>query len=77
MRNCTRWMLLSTLTVSIAAAASAQRPSTPVGAAPTAAGPARMFGGPPVTAARSTLPLAPRRVTLPAASLTVYQFEVR
>jgi alpha-N-arabinofuranosidase len=48
-----------------------------VAAAPTAAGPVRMFGGPPVTAAGSTLPQAPRRVTLPPASITVYQFEVR
>jgi len=45
--------------------------------APAAAGPARMFGGPPATAARSTLPQAPRRVTLPAASMTVYQFAVK
>ncbi len=45
--------------------------------APAAAGPARMFGGPPATAARSTLPQAPRRVTLPAASITVYPFEVK
>jgi alpha-L-arabinofuranosidase len=45
--------------------------------APAPAGPARMFGGPPATATRSTLPLAPRRVTLPAASMTVYQFEVK
>ncbi len=45
--------------------------------APAAAGPARMFGGPPVTPSQSTLPQAPRRVTLPAASMTVYAFEVK
>jgi alpha-L-arabinofuranosidase len=43
---------------------------------PAASGPVR-FGGPPATAAQSTLPQAPRRVTVPAASITVYQFEVR
>jgi alpha-L-arabinofuranosidase len=45
--------------------------------APVAAGPARMFGGPPVAPSQSTLSQAPRRVTLPAASLTVYAFDVK
>jgi hypothetical protein len=35
------------------------------------------FGGPPVTVAQSTLPEAPRRITLPAASITVYEFGVK
>ncbi len=50
----------------------------PAGAAPApaAAGPAR-FGGPPAAPIVTTLPQAPRRVTLPAASITVYQFDVR
>jgi hypothetical protein len=35
------------------------------------------FGGPPATMAESSLPKLPRRITLPAASLTVYEFDVR
>jgi alpha-L-arabinofuranosidase len=50
----------------------------PPGAAPAppAQGMGR-FGGPPATAARSTLPGAPRRITVPPTSITVYRFEVR
>jgi pyruvate/2-oxoglutarate/acetoin dehydrogenase E1 component len=33
--------------------------------------------GPPATMAESSLPQAPRRVTLPPASISVYEFEVR
>jgi alpha-N-arabinofuranosidase len=50
--------------------------TAPAGAAP--AGPGwGPFGGPPATMAESSLPEAPRRVTLPPASLTVYEFDVR
>ena len=35
------------------------------------------FGGPPATVAESTLPQAPRRITVPPTSMTVYEFEVR
>jgi alpha-L-arabinofuranosidase len=35
------------------------------------------FGGPPVTVAQSSLPNAPRRITVPPTSLTVYEFEVK
>lgn len=50
----------------------------PPGPAPAPAAPGMgRFAGPPVTAAESTLPQAPRTVTLPAASITVYQFEVK
>jgi alpha-N-arabinofuranosidase len=34
------------------------------------------FSGPPATLAESTLAVAPRRITLPPTSLTVYEFEV-
>ena len=44
--------------------------------APPAPGMGR-FVGPPATVATSTLPQAPGRVTVPPASMTVYQFEVR
>ena len=45
------------------------------GAAPAARwGP---FSGPPATLAETSLPEAPRRITLPQASLTVYAFDVR
>jgi alpha-L-arabinofuranosidase len=52
--------------------------TVPAGAAPapTAPGMGR-FGGPPATVAQSTLPQAPRRITLPPTSITVYEFEVR
>jgi alpha-N-arabinofuranosidase len=50
----------------------------PQGAPPAPAGPGMgRFGGPPVTVAQSTLPEAPRRITLPAASITVYEFGVK
>jgi len=52
--------------------------TAPAGAAPAPAAPGMgRFGGPPATAARSTLPQAPGRVALPPASITVYAFEVR
>ena len=44
--------------------------------APPAPGMGR-FGGPPATVARSTLPQAPNRVTLPPTSMTVYTFAVK
>jgi alpha-N-arabinofuranosidase len=44
--------------------------------APPAPGMGR-FGGPPATVARSTLPQAPNRVTLPPTSMTVYAFAVK
>jgi hypothetical protein len=50
--------------------------TAPAGATP--AGPGwGPFGGPPATMAESSLPEAPRHVTLPPASLTVYEFDVR
>jgi alpha-L-arabinofuranosidase len=52
--------------------------TAPAGAAlvPAAPGMGR-FGGPPATVAESTLPQAPRRITVPPTSITVYAFEVR
>jgi hypothetical protein len=50
--------------------------TAPPGAAPAPAGPGSAFSGPPATMAASTLPEAPRRITLPPASLTVYEFDV-
>jgi alpha-N-arabinofuranosidase len=47
------------------------------GAAPAPAGPGAMFGGPPATIAERSLPEAPRRIALPPASLTLYEFAVR
>ena len=44
--------------------------------APPAPGMGR-FVGPPATVATTTLPQAPDRITVPPASMTVYQFEVR
>ena len=44
--------------------------------APPAPGMGR-FVGPPATVATTTLPQAPGRITVPPASMTVYQFEVR
>jgi alpha-N-arabinofuranosidase len=44
--------------------------------APPAPGMGR-FVGPPASVATSTLPQAPGRITVPPASMTVYQFEVR
>jgi hypothetical protein len=48
-------------------------------AASAPAGPPGMgrFGGPPATVAESTLTEAPRVVSVPAASMTVYEFQVR
>ena len=51
--------------------------TAPAGAAPAPAGSWGAFSGPPATMAQSTLPEAPRRITVPPASLTVYAFEVR
>ena len=52
--------------------------TAPAGAAPAPAAPGMgRFGGPPATVAQSTLPQAPRRITVPPASITVYEFEVR
>jgi alpha-N-arabinofuranosidase len=52
--------------------------TAPAGAAAPAPGPGRGFGfGPPATMAESSLPQAPRRVTLPPSSISVYEFEVR
>jgi alpha-N-arabinofuranosidase len=58
--------------------AKVQQLTAPAGAAPVAAapGPGR-FGGPPATMTESSLSQAPRSVTLPPASITVYEFEVR
>jgi hypothetical protein len=35
------------------------------------------FGGPPVTVSQSTLAEAPRKITVPPTSITVYEFAVR
>ena len=43
--------------------------------APPAPGMGR-FGGPPATVTQSTLPHAPRRITVPPTSITVYEFAV-
>jgi alpha-L-arabinofuranosidase len=52
--------------------------TAPAGAAPAPAAPGMgRFGGPPATVAESTLPEVPRMITVPPASLTVYEFEVR
>ena len=52
--------------------------TAPAGAPPVAPAPGMgRFGGPPATVAHSTLPQAPGRVTVPPASMTLYQFEVR
>jgi hypothetical protein len=63
----------------VAAAGTARvfRVTAPPGAAPAPAGPGAPFVGPPATVAEASEPEPPRRVTLPAASLTVYAFEVR
>jgi alpha-N-arabinofuranosidase len=54
------------------------RLTAPAGAPPAPAGPGGgAFSGPPATMAESSLPQAPRRITLPPASMTVYEFEVR
>jgi alpha-N-arabinofuranosidase len=52
--------------------------TAPAGTAPAPPAPGMgRFGGPPATVAKSTLPEAPRRITVPPTSVTVYQFEVR
>ncbi len=52
--------------------------TAPAGAAPAPAGPGPgRFGGPPATMAESSLPQAPRRITVPPASISVYEFEVQ
>jgi len=52
--------------------------TAPAGAAPPQTGPGRgPFSGPPATMAESSLPQPPRRVTVPASSITVYEFEVK
>jgi alpha-L-arabinofuranosidase len=47
------------------------QPATPAGLGPG------IFGGPPAKAAESSLPKAPARVTLPPASISVYEFAVK
>jgi alpha-N-arabinofuranosidase len=57
--------------------ASVSQLTAPPGPAPAPAPPGMgRFGGPPVTVAQSILPQAPRRITVPAASITVYKFSV-
>jgi alpha-N-arabinofuranosidase len=53
--------------------------TAPAGAATPPAGPPGMgrFGGPPVTVAQSILRQAPETVSLPPASMTVYEFDVK
>jgi len=52
--------------------------TAPAGTAPSPAGPGPAgFSGPPAAMAESSLPQAPRRLTLPPASISVYEFEVR
>ena len=53
--------------------------TAPAGAvAPSPApGPGGFGGGAPATMAESSLPQAPRRITLPPSSLSVYEFEVK
>jgi alpha-N-arabinofuranosidase len=53
--------------------------TAPAGAAPAASAPPGMgrFGGPPAAVAESTLPQLPAKVTLPPASMTVYEFDVK
>ena len=51
--------------------------TAPAGAAPLPAGPGAMFSGPPATITEGSLPEAPRRITLPPASVTLYEFDVR
>jgi alpha-N-arabinofuranosidase len=53
--------------------------TAPTGSAPApAGGPGRGgFAGPPATPAESALAQVPRRVTLPASSVSVYEFDVR
>jgi alpha-N-arabinofuranosidase len=54
------------------------RLTAPAGAVAPAPGPGRgPFAGPPATMTQETLPQAPRKMTLPPASISVYEFEVR
>jgi alpha-N-arabinofuranosidase len=58
--------------------AKVSRLTAPAAVTPAPAAPVMgRFGGPPVTVAQSTLPQAPRRITVPPASITVYAFEVK
>lgn len=51
--------------------------TAPAGAAAAAPGPGRGgFAGPPATMAERSLPQAPGRITLPPASISVYEFDV-
>jgi alpha-N-arabinofuranosidase len=50
--------------------------TAPSGAPPPPAGPWGRFSGPPATMAEHSLPQAPRRITVPPTSLTVYVFDV-
>lgn len=52
--------------------------TAPAGAPAAPAGPGRGgFGGPPATMAEKSLPEVPRRITVPPASISVYEFAVR
>jgi alpha-N-arabinofuranosidase len=51
--------------------------TAPAQAAPGGRGGFGGFGGPPATMAESSLPQAPRRITVPPASISVYEFAVR
>jgi len=52
--------------------------TAPATAPPAPAGPGwGPFNGPPATVAESSLAEMPHRITLPPASMTVYEFEVR
>jgi alpha-N-arabinofuranosidase len=64
--------------VQASGAAEISQLTAPAGAAPVAPAPGTgRFGGPPATVAHSTLPQAPGKITVPPASMTVYQFHVR
>jgi alpha-N-arabinofuranosidase len=64
--------------VQLGRAARVWQLTAPAGTAPSPAGPGRGgFSGPPATIAESSLPQAPRRLTLPPSSISVYEFEVR
>jgi alpha-N-arabinofuranosidase len=52
--------------------------TAPAGAPPPPPAPGMgRFGGPPVTVSQSTLAEAPRKITVPPTSITVYEFAVR
>jgi alpha-N-arabinofuranosidase len=52
--------------------------TAPAGATPAPPGPGSgAFSGPPASLAETSLPDAPRRISVPPASLTVYTFDVR